>query len=195
MQVFKQLCAFLTASALACGTAAAGETANRPLCDFVQKVLAAKATEFNTLKGEAQNPAVFKNEVFHGTLLPAAGAECTLFVRTKVGRAELDPKYSCTIGSAPDFATANRIFARSAADLRACYGQARFSDSFDGDGRDPTESVDWTVTAEGPDFRLELQMSNQVALVAQAFGQGSPDMPEITITLDVTDTSPPKTPI
>ena len=48
---------------------------------------------------------------------------------------------------------------------------------------------------EGPDFRLELQMSNQVALVAQAMGQSPTDMPEITITLDVTDTSPPKTPI
>jgi hypothetical protein len=193
--MFRQLCTFLTASALACGTAAAGENANRPLCDFVQKVLAAKVTEFNTLKGEAQNPAVFKNEVFHGTLLPAAGAECTLFIRTKVGRAELDPKYSCTIGAAPNFATANRIFARSVADLRACYGQARFSDSFDGDGRDPAEPVNWNATLDGPDFRLELQMSNQVALVAQAFGQGSPDMPEVTITLDVTDTSPPKTPI
>jgi hypothetical protein len=195
MHVFRQLLAFVSASALACGTAAAGETLNRPLCDFVQKVLAAKATEFNTLKGEAQNPAVFKNEVFHGTLLPAPGAKCTLFIRTKVGRAELDPKYSCTIGTAPNFVTANRIFARSAADLRACYSNAQFSDSFDGDGRDPTESVNWTVTAEGRDFRLELQMSNQVALVAQAFGQGSPDMPEVTITLDVTDTSPPKIPI
>ena len=193
--MFRTLLTFLTASSLASGTAAAGETANRPLCDFVQKVLAAKATEFNTLKGEAQNPAVFKNEVFHGTLLPAAGAECTLFIRTKVGRAELDPKYSCTIGSAANFAAANRIFARGAADLRACYSSARFSDSFDGDGRNPADSVDWTLTAEGPDFRLELQMSNQVALVAQAFGQGSPDMPEITITLDVTDTSPPKIPI
>jgi hypothetical protein len=195
VHVFKPLVALFAASVIACGTAAAGETANRPLCDFVQKVLAAKVTEFNTLKGEAQNPAVFKNEVFHGTLLPAPGAECTLFIRTKVGRAELDPKYSCTIGSAANFAAANRIFARSVADLRACYAQARFSDTYDGDGRDPTEPVDWNVTLEGPDFRLELQMSNQVALVAQAFGQGSPDMPEIAITLDVTDTSPPKTPI
>ena len=193
--MFRQLLTFLAASALACGTAAAGETANRPLCDFVQKVLAAKATEFDTLKGEAQNPAVFKNEVFKGTLLPAAGADCTLFVRTKVGRAELDPKYSCTIGSAPNFAAANRLFARAAADLRACFSQARFTDSYDGDGRNPADSVDWTVTAEGPDFRLELQMSNQVALIAQAMGQGSPGMPEIAITLDVTDTSPPKTPI
>ena len=161
----------------------------------MQKVLAAKVTEFNSLKGEARNPRVFQNQVFDGTLLPEPDAECTLFIRTKVGRAELDPKYSCTIGKAPNFATANRIFQRASADLRACFRQARFMDSFDGDGRDPTESVNWTVTAEGPDYRLELQMSNQVALVAQAFGQGSTDMPEVTITLDVTDTSPPKIPI
>jgi len=195
VHVLRPLVIFVAASVIACGTAAAGETANRPLCDFVKKVLAAKVTEFNTLKGEAQNPAVFKNEVFHGILLPSPGAECTLFIRTKVGRAELDPKYSCSIGSATDFAAANRLFARSLADLRACYGQARFMDDYDGDGRDPTEPVNWNVMLEGPDFRLELQMSNQVTLVAQAFGQGSPDMPEITITLDVTDTSPPKTPI
>jgi hypothetical protein len=191
--VFKPLLIFLTASALACGTAAAAE--NRPLCDFVQKVLAAKVTEFNTLKGEARNPRVFNNELFWGTLLPSPGAECTLFIRTKVGRAELDPKYSCTIGSATNFADANRVFARSVADLRACYGQARFMDSYDGDGRDPAEPVDWNVTLDGPDFRLELQMTNRVALIAQAMGQAKADMPEIEITLDVTDTSPPKTPI
>jgi hypothetical protein len=193
--MFKPLAAFTAASLIACGTAAAAETAARPLCDFVQKVLAAKVTEFNTLKGEARNPRVFNNELFWGTLLPSPGAQCTLFIRTKVGRAELDPKYSCTIGSATDFASANRIFARAVADLRACYGQARFMDSYDGDGRDPTEPVDWTVTLDGPDFRLELQMTNRVALIAQAMGQGKTDMPEIEITLDVTDTSPPKTPI
>lgn len=193
MLLVRPLFTFLTASVIACGTAAAAESAERPLCDFVQKVLAAKVTEFNTLKGEARNPRVFKNEVFWGTLLPSAGSECTLFIRTKVGRAELDPKYSCTLGSATDFTAANRLFQRNVADLRACYGQARYMDDYDGDGRDPREPVSWNVTLEGPDFRLELQMSNRVALVAQAMG--SPDMPEITIELDVTDTSPPKTPI
>ena len=195
MSVLRPFLTLFTASLLACGTAAAAEGADRPLCDFVQKVLAAKVTEFNTLKGEARNPRVFKNELFRGTLLPSAGSECTLFIRTKVGRAELDPKYSCTIGTATDFAAANRLFQRNVADLRACYGQARFMDDYDGDGRDPTEPVNWNVMLEGADFRLELQMSNQVALVAQAMGQSPTDMPEITITLDVTDTSPPKTPI
>lgn len=185
----------VTASALACGTAAAGETAGRPLCDFVQKVLAAKPVEFSTLKGEAQNPAVFKNEVFKGTLLPAPGAECTLFVRTKVGRAELEPKYSCKIGVATNFADANRIFARATADLRACFAQAQFSDSYEGDGRDPAESVAWMMTAEGQGFRLELEMTNRIGLIAQAMVKGSSGTPEIAITLDVTDTSPPRTPI
>jgi hypothetical protein len=193
--VLRPLVTFFAASLLACGTAAAAENADRPLCDFVKKVLAAKVTEFNTLKGEARNPRVFHNEVFWGTLLPAQGSECTLFIRTKVGRAELDPKYSCTLGSAADFAAANRMFQRNVADLRACYGQARFMDDYDGDGRDPTEPVNWNVVLEGPDFRLELQMSNQVALVAQTMGQSSTGMPQIEITLDVTDTSPPKTPI
>ena len=195
MAVLKPALSFFAASLIACGTAAAAENADRPLCDFVKKVLAAKVSEFNTLKGEARNPRVFNNEVFWGTLLPSQGSECTLFIRTKVGRAELDPKYSCTLGQAADFAAANRMFQRNVADLRACYGQARFMDDYDGDGRDPTEPVNWNMTLEGPDFRLELQMSNQVALVAQTMGQGSTDMPQIEITLDVTDTSPPKTPI
>jgi hypothetical protein len=193
--MLKPLVTLLAASLVSLGTAAAAETANRPLCDFVQKVLAAKATEFSTLKGEAQNPRVFKNEVFKGTLLPAPGADCTLFVRTKVGRAELDPKYSCTIGAAANFADANRMFARAAADLRACFPQAQFDDNYEGDGQDPTENLDWTLTAEGREFRLELEMTNRIALIAQAMGKGSPDAPEIAITLDVTDTSPPKTPI
>jgi hypothetical protein len=165
------------------------------LCDFVQKVLAAKPVEFSTLKGEAQNPAVFKNEVFKGTLLPSAGAECTLFVRTRVGRAELEPKYSCKIGVATSFADANRIFARAAADLRACFAQARFSDNYEGDGRNPAESVAWMVTAEAEGFRLELEMTNRIGLIAQAMVKGSSGDPEIAITLDVTDTSPPRTPI
>ena len=192
----RQLFALLTASALACGAATAAETAGRPLCDFVQKVLAAKPTEFSILKGEPQNPRVFGDEVFKGTLLPAPDAECTLFVRTRVGRAELEPKYSCKVGAAGNFADANRIFARSAGDLRACFAQAQFTDSYDGDGRNPAEPVSWTVAAEGDGFRLELEMTNRVGLIAQAMaGQGQPDAPEIAITLDVTDTSPPKTPI
>src|SRR5882672_8812757 len=80
------------ACSIVCGAAVAAENTTRPLCDFVQKVLAARGSEFSSLKGEAQNPAVFKNEVFHGKLLPSPGAECTLFVRAKVGSAELEPK-------------------------------------------------------------------------------------------------------
>jgi hypothetical protein len=161
----------------------------------VQKVLAAKPVEFGTLKGEPQNPRVFGNEVFKGTLLPSPGTECTLFVRTKVGRAELEPKYSCKVTTATMFADANRAFARAAADLRACFPRARFSEDFDGDGRDPAEPVAWTVTVEGDGFRLELEMSNRIGLIAQAMVKGSSGDPEIAITLDVTDTSPPRTPI
>jgi hypothetical protein len=44
-------------------------------------------------------------------------------------------------------------------------------------------------------FKLELQMSNMLALIAGQLGQGSPGTPEIAVSLDITDTSPPKTPI
>jgi len=188
---------FVLAAALSlvCGAATAAENANRPLCDFVQKVLAARGGEFSSLKGEAQNPAVFKNEVFHGNLLPSPSAECTLFVRAKVGSAELEPKYSCTLGAAQNFADANRIFARAAADLRACFPRVQFSESFDGDGRNPADAVDWTISGDGMGFKLELQMSNMLALIAGQLGQGSPGTAEIAVSLDITDTSPPKTPI
>ena len=195
MCVLRHLLTFVTASALACGTAAAAENAGRPLCDFVQRVLAAKPVEFGTFKGDPQNPRVFGNEVFKGTLLPSSGTECTLFVRTKVGRAELEPKYSCKIGTATDFGEANRMFARAAADLRACYPQIGFSQNADGDGRDPAEPMAWTVSGDGDGFRLELEMSNRVGLLAQAMTKGSSGPPEIAITLDVTDTAPPRTPI
>ena len=175
--------------------ALAADNQTRPLCDFVQKVLAARGSEFSTLKGEAQNPAVFHNEVFHGSFLPSPGAECTLFVRAKVGSAELDPKYSCTLSKSPNFATANSIFARNLAELRACFPQAKFDEDFDGDGKDPAESLDWTVSAEGPGYRLELEMSNMISLIAGQLGQGVGGDPEVEITIDVTDTSPPKTPI
>jgi hypothetical protein len=180
---------------LACGTAAAAENAGRPLCDFVQKVLAAKPVEFGTFKGEPQNPRVFGNEVFKGTLVPAGGSECTLFVRTKVGRAELEPKYSCKIGTATDFAEANRLFARAAADLRACYPRVVFSQNADGDARNPDEPMAWTISGDGDGFKLELEMSNRIGLIARTMVQGSNGAAEIAITLDVTDTSPPRTPI
>jgi hypothetical protein len=195
VSTLRTLVTFTIASALAGGAAAAAESANRPLCDFVQKVLAAKPTEFNTLKGEHQNQRVFGDEVFKGTLLPSPGMTCTLFVRTRVGRAELEPKYSCKIGSAQNLTEATGLFTRAAADLRACFSQARFSNDYEGDGKNAGESVAWTMTGEGPDYRLELEMSNRVALVARAMGQTSGDELEIAITLDVTDTSPPRTPI
>ena len=184
----------VVALCVAGGSATAADTASRPLCDFVQKVLAARGSEFSTLKGEAQNPAVFKNEVFHGTLLPSPGTECTLFVRAKVGSAELEPKYSCTLAKARNFATAKPMFDRAVADLRACFAQANFDQSFDGDGRDPSDAIDWTLTANGPGYRLELQMSNMISLIAGQLGQGLGD-PEVEISIDVTDISAPKTPI
>src|SRR6185503_7331486 len=134
-------------------------------------------------------------EVFHGSLLPSPGADCTIFVRAKVGSVELEPKYSCKLSSAPNFATARPQFERAVADLRACFPQANFDQSFDGDGRDPSESVDWTLTANGANYRLELQMSNMISLIAGQLGQGPGGDPEVAISIDITDTSPPKTPI
>jgi hypothetical protein len=194
MKKLRTLVIALTATGMASGVLAA-DNPNRPLCDFVQKVLAARGSEFSTLKGEAQNPAVFHNEVFHGNLLPSPGSECTLFIRAKVGSAELDPKYSCTLSKSPNFATANSIFARNVAELRACFPQATFDEDFDGDGKDPGESVDWTFSAEGPGYKLEIEMSNMIALISGQLGQGIAGDPEVAITIDVTDTSPPKTPI
>ena len=147
----------LTALMLASGTAAAQAPSNA-LCDFVQKVLAAKPGGLEVLKGEAQNPAVFKNEVFHGALLPNPNANCTLFLRSQAGRVTLPPRYSCTLDQQPDFTGANRVFARAAQDLRACLKEAMFSIMVDGDGKAPDESFDWIVSADGASFRIDLEM-------------------------------------
>jgi hypothetical protein len=165
-------------------TAVAGES--RPLCDFVQKVLAAKADSFAALKGEARNPAVFHNEVFYGSLLPPGGSECTLFIRSKAGSAELPAKYSCTLGAAKTLDAANRTFARDALELRACFPRAEFKVMYDGDGKDPSDSLDWIVSADIPGFSLELELSNGMSLIAQSFAGGTGD-PELAITLDVTE--------
>jgi hypothetical protein len=99
------------------------------------------------------------------------------------------------LGAAQNFPDANRIFARAAADLRVCFPRVQFSESFDGDGRNPDDDLDWTISGDGMGFKLELEMSNMLALIAGQLGQGSPGTPEIAVSLDITDTSPPKTPI
>jgi hypothetical protein len=176
--------ALVAVFSLLCGGADAAE--NRPLCDFVQKVLAAKADSFASLRGEARNPAVFHNEVFSGTLLPSPGSECTAFIRAKAGSAELPAKYSCTLGTEKTLDAANRIFARAALDLRACFPRAQFNVMYDGDGKDPSDGLDWIVSAELTGFSLELEMSNGMDLIAQSFGGGSGN-PAIAITLDITE--------
>jgi hypothetical protein len=181
--------AAIVAALLASGTAAA-QTPSSTLCDFLQKVLAAKSGGFETLKGDAQNPAVFKNEVFHGTLLPNPNANCTLFLRSQAGRVTLPPRYSCTLDQESDFAGANRVFARAAQDLRACLREAMFSIMYDGDGKDPDESFDWIVSADGSGFRIDLEMSNGLSALADALSQGNANAPPIAIDLDVTDTAP-----
>ena len=173
-----------TACSIATGALAAE---GRPICDFVAKVLAAKADSFASLRGEARNPAVFHNEVFYGTLLPPAGSECTVFIRSKAGSAELPAKYSCTLGKEKTLDAANRIFARTAQDLRACYPKAEFTIMYDGDGKDPSESLDWIVATELPGFSLELEMSNGTGLIAQSFSGGTGN-PDIEISSDITDT-------
>lgn len=175
---------------LAAASPASAQNAASSLCDFVQEVLAARSAGFEALKGKAQNPALFKNEVFHGALLPNRDATCTLFLRSQAGRVTLPPRYSCTLAQDSDFASANRIFARAAQELRACFPAAMFSIMYDGEGKDPDESFDWIVSAEAPDFRLDLEMSNGVSALADALTQGNPNAPPIAIDLDVTDTSP-----
>jgi hypothetical protein len=173
--------------ALASAPAEAETTANT-LCDFVQQVLAAKLGGFDALKGEAQNPALFKNEVFHGALLPNPQASCTLFLKSQAGRVTLPPRYSCTLAQASDFATATRVFARTAQELRACLPQAMFSAMYDGDGKNPDDSFDWTLSADTPGAHLELEMSNGISSFADALTQGNPAAPPIAIDLDITDT-------
>jgi hypothetical protein len=162
------------------------------LCDFVQKVLAEKDKGFEALKGEAQNPAVFHNEVFHGALLPPAGVNCTLFLKSQAGRVTLPAHYSCTLAMESDFAAANRVFQRAQAELKACFTSAKFETMYEGDGKDPDDTFDWVAMAEQPGFKLQLEMSNGLAALADALSQGDPNAPHIAIDLDVTDTYSPK---
>jgi hypothetical protein len=167
---------------------AEAETTASTLCDFVQQVLAAKPGGFEALKGEAQNPALFKHEVFHGALLPNPQVSCTLFLKSQAGRVTLPPRYSCTLAQESDFTAANRVFARTAQELRACLPQAMFSVQYDGEGKNPDESFDWIVSADSPGAHLELEMSNGISAFADALTQGNPAAPAIAIDLDITDT-------
>jgi hypothetical protein len=170
----------------------AGAAQDTSLCDFVMGVLEAKSAAFEPLKGEAQNPAVFHYEVFHGAVLPNPNATCTLFLRTRAGRVTLPPRYSCTIAQANEFADANRVFQRALADLTACLPGAAFATMYDGDGRDPDDIFDWTASADRPGYKISLEMSNGLAAAAAALSQNNPNAPRIAIDLDVTDTSEEK---
>ncbi len=158
------------------------------LCAFVKEVLAAKDTGFEALKGEAQNPAVFHYEVFHGARLPNPQAQCTLFAKSQAGRVTLPARYSCTIAQADDFAAANRIFQRAQQEVKACLPDLEFTTMYDGDGKDPDEKFDWTATADQPGVRIALEMSNGLAALAAALSQNDPNAPSIAIDLDITDT-------
>lgn len=162
------------------------------LCEFLEKVLEAKPFEFSPFKGEPQNPAVFGDTVFHGTYLPPSGTDCTLHTRTKVGRAELPPIYTCTLATLSDLGEASKVFTQTSIELRACFPLAQFVVMSDGDTKDPREIFSWTLAAEAPGFRLELQMSNMLALLGEAFGGAPAEHPKIAITVDVTDTSAAK---
>ena len=184
---FVRWCALLAAMT---ATDASAQTPGT-LCEFVQKVLAAKPVEFAPFKGEPQNRAVFGDTIFKGTYLPPSGTGCTLHTRTKVGRANLPPIYDCTLASISDFGAANRLFAQAAMDLRACLPDAEFVVKYDGEAKTPREMFTWTVEADGDGYELELKMSNTLALIGEAFGGSPADMPQIAVTIDITDTSTP----
>ena len=158
------------------------------LCEYVIKVLNTKANDFAPLKGQARNPAVFHNEVFDGALKAVPNGECTLDIRHKAGRTEIPPRYTCSLGKATNFADANRIFARAAQDLRACFPRAKFESMNDGDGKDPGDAFDWIISAEQTGYDLQLEMSNGVGLIAQGM-TGATGPAEIDVTLDITNTA------
>ena len=172
-------------ASLALGGQAMAQTS--ALCTYVQKVLAAKASDFSTLKGTPRNPKLFNGEVFDGNLAAVPGEECTLDVRHKAGRTEIPARYTCSLGAAKDFTAANLVFQRAARELKACLPRMEFVIMYDGDGTKEGESFDWIVLGKQDGVEMQLEMSNGVALIAQAMGvQGAPD---IAVTLDITNTA------
>ena len=163
------------------------------LCTYVQKVLAAKATDFNTLRGTPRNPKLFNGEVFDGNLAAVPGGECTLDIRHRAGRTEIPPRYTCSLGAWKNFTDANRIFQQAARNLKACLPRMEFVIMYDGDGSKPDESFDWIVAGKQDGLEMQLELSNGVALVAKAMGvEGAPD---IAVTLDIVNTAHAEAPI
>jgi hypothetical protein len=173
-------------TALALGAAAPPPAT---LCDFARKVIAEKASDFALLKGAALNPELFKNETFKGTLLPAGAAECTLNIRRQAARNEIPPDYQCTLARVKSFLAANAVFQRASRELGACFPGVKFAAMQDGDGKGPQDGFDWLVAADAQGWSLELEMTNGVALLAQALSGGDGD-PDIEVTLDITNTAP-----
>lgn len=173
-------------AAVIANTAAAHAASASPsdLCVFLNQVVAARAGEFLSLKGEPDTRVEAKYYRFHGTLASKPADDCTVSPRHEthdVGVAVAPSYYECVIASGAGFDALEAGYTAGLADIKACYPRWRYSERRLGERGDRTE--DWELVGEGP--RLQLRM---VFFDHDVFRRG--DVPDLKLTVSVTGVGP-----
>jgi len=132
-------------------SAAFGQT-QIPLCDFVTRVVAARANDFASIRGPEEELLGAKTGLYVGKLSPGPTAKCS------VGRDKGTVSYICNYDSAESMAAMKPIYERYRADLVKCYSDISFDDGTRGSEEKHNEQ--WFVAGQNAQVKLTLSASN-----------------------------------
>lgn len=117
------------------------EPAGRPpICDFVDKIIAARADDFRAIRSTVADP-IFKT--YDGQLTLDAQSSCTAFTRNERSRRPEGPAYICDIRKARSMADMRPVYDHFRADLLPCYPNFVFRDTVT--GSNATRDEQWAV--------------------------------------------------
>jgi len=139
-------------------TAAAKEmSATVPLCRFVEKVLAARTTEYATIRSLKPDAA----GEYEGKLQPDAQSACKVHPPVSGGGKHMF--YLCEVRRAKTMAEIKPQYDRMKTELSACYSNLRFNENImkNDSGETDTRDEMWFFTGENSRYQMTMEAQDE----------------------------------
>jgi hypothetical protein len=140
-------------------TAAAKEmSATLPLCRFVEKVLAARPTEYATIRSLRADAAT---GVYEGKLQPDAQSTCRVYPPVRGGGTHMF--YSCEVRRAKTMEEIKPEYDRMKTELPACYSNLRFKEDImkNDSGQTDTRDEIWFFTGKSSRYLITMEAQDE----------------------------------
>lgn len=125
------------------------------ICDFIERVVAAKANDFATIRGAEAKVLGVSSGLYKGKIVPNPNASCNIGPQSvRNGRTEA-AIYMCEVGRAKTMAAIKPLYDQLREGLARCYPDIQFK--VGAKGNDQSHNETWFVSGRNARVTLTLQ--------------------------------------